>query len=33
MGNIIMYYKDYIEERMNGMVDILESSDVVMEFF
>lgn len=28
-----MYYKDYIEERMNGMVDILESSDVVMEFF
>ena len=28
-----MFYKDYIEERMNGMVDILESSDVVMEFF
>ena len=28
-----MYYKDYIEERMNGMVDILESSDIVMEFF
>ena len=28
-----MYYKDYIEERMNGMIDILESSDIVMEFF